>query len=121
MPNYSITSQSPQYFLEKRKLIDPYVEDGGPECIYRYIEHQGWLVSQFFDVVTIINSMGREEVLHNCLCFGNDRHRCMRMKNKLNSEIVRSQEPMLWNSSPSWQRAYNDTHHTPSTKSSKTS
>jgi hypothetical protein len=54
--------------------------------------------------------MGREEVLHNCLCFGTDRRKCSRMKSKLNSEIVRSEEPVLWNRSPSWQRAYSDTH-----------
>lgn len=31
-------------------------------------------------------------------------------KSKLNSEIVKSEEPVLWNRSPSWQRAYGDTH-----------
>ena len=110
MANYSITSQPVQYFLEKRELISVFANEGDPDHIHRYIEHKGWLVSAFFNDVTIINSMGREEVLHNCLCFGTDRRKCMRMKSKLNSEIVRSEEPMLWKRSPSWQRAYGDTH-----------
>ena len=110
MANYNITSQPVQYFLEKRELISVFMMDGDPDHIHRWIERKGWLVSAFFNDVTIINSMGREEVLHNCLCFGTDRRKCMRMKSRLNSEIVRSDEPVLWRTSPGWQQAYSNTH-----------
>lgn len=110
MEDYSITSQPVQYFLEKRELISVFVNDKDPDHIHRWIEHKGWLVSAFFNDVTIINCMGRQETLHNCLCFGTDRRKCMRTKSRLNSEIVRQEEPELWRTNPNWQKAYSETH-----------
>ena len=94
------TDRTKEYLLELRQLHDG--------C-FRWIEHVGWLVEQFMGQYTFMSPMSPyPDVLNNCLYFGNDRKRCMFMKDKLNSEIVMRDEDEEMQQI--WAETYNRTH-----------
>lgn len=75
----------------------------------RYIEIEGFKLYDFFNDVVITTPISPiPEQLHNPICFGNDRKLCMREKLRLNSEIVKNEEPEIF--SGLWEEAYNQTH-----------
>lgn len=94
------TDKSKEYLLELRQLYDG---------TYRWIEHVGWLVEQFFGQCTFMSPMSpTPDVLNNCIYFGTDKKRCMFMKDKLNSEIVMRDESEEMRQI--WSETYRKTH-----------
>ena len=90
-----------EYFLALRTL--------GNDC-RRWIEYIGWEVDQDDTGVYITTPINPISVrLEGVLCFGNNKLICLRKKDKLNSEIVRNEEPETFRL-PTWQEAYRKTH-----------
>lgn len=75
---------------------------------WRWIEYVGWEVDRFFSIVYILSPLGGIIELVNPLCFGLNRRKCMDEKERLNSEIVKDNEPENWIAT--WKEAYARTH-----------
>lgn len=90
-----------EYFLVLRTL------DNGCR---RWIEHVGWEVDRNDTSVYITTPINpTPERLEGALCFGNYKHICLWEKDRLNSEIVRDEEPETFQL-PTWQESYKRTH-----------
>lgn len=90
-----------EYFLVLRTL------DNGCR---RWIEYIGWEVDRDDTgvyITTPINPTPKR--LEGSRCFGNYKHICLREKDRLNSEIVRDEEPETFKL-PTWQELYKRTH-----------
>ncbi len=95
-----------QYFLQLEKTKRWL--DGS--TYRRWIEWKGFMIDKFFDCITIITLLDPEpRELHPAI--GPLTHaEMLRLKPKLNSEIVKAEEPDLYANSPAWQEAYKKTH-----------
>lgn len=94
-----------QYFL----VLYPKHEVCGHVFNRRWIEVAGFEVYKFFSDVVITTPMSAiPEQLHSPICFGNDKARCLFEKAKLNSEIVKAEEPDIWGGG--WSETYKRTH-----------
>ncbi len=59
---------------------------------WRWIEHIGWVTDHFFSLVYVLSPMGGEREFSSLMEF-DKKSECMFMKDKLNSEIVKNNEP----------------------------
>ena len=76
--------------------------------VMRWIEYTGWIIAEPSDDIIIITTpMGGQIRLRNALQF-EKRKECMFMKDKLNSEIVKENEPENW--IHTWRKTYEKTH-----------
>lgn len=90
-----------EYFLVLRTLYNG--------C-RRWIECIGWEVDRDDTSLYIITPINpTPEKLEGALCFGHNKKLCLREKDRLNSEIVRDEEPANF-LLPTWQEAYRRTH-----------
>ena len=91
-----------EYFLVLRTL------DNGCR---RWIEHVGWEVDRDDTGIYITTPIDPTlKYLKDALCLGNLKRLCLWEKDRLNSEIVRDEEPKTF-LLPTWQEAYRSTHH----------
>jgi len=106
------------YALQLEQL-DRY-DDGSKKFVpsghWRWIEYVGWLIHADFEPDTVTgrkrielqSPMGGVDVLRNAIGPIKNKQDAMRLKNRLNSEIVIFREPENW--SPIWVETYNMTH-----------
>ena len=99
-----IHKSPPQYFL----ILRPEHERLGIIWHRRWDIEKGWEIDRIGDDVRIIGALGREEVLKNPMCFGTDKKLATFTKMKLNSEIVKAEEPEYYY--PHWAEEYERTH-----------
>ncbi len=93
-----------QYYL----VLYPKHEVRGRVFNRRWIEVVGFEEYRFFSDVFITTPMSAiPEQLHAPICFGGDKARCLCEKDKLNSEIVKAEEPDIWGL---WAETYKRTH-----------
>ena len=90
-----------EYFLVLKTL--------GNGC-RRWIEHVGWEVGRDDTGIYITTPIDpTPKYLKDALCFGNLKRLYLWEKDRLNSEIVRDEEPETF-LLPTWQEAYRRTH-----------
>ena len=90
-----------EYFLVLRTLAS---------ACRRWIEYVGWEVGRDDTGIYITTPISPEpKYLEGALCFGNYKHLCLWEKDRLNSEIVREEEPETFQL-PTWQETYRKTH-----------
>lgn len=76
----------------------------------RWIEHVGREVGRDDTGIYIVTPISpAPRYLEGALCFGHNKGLCLWEKNRLNSEIVRNEEPETF-LFPTWQEAYRKTH-----------
>ncbi len=91
------------YFLHL-KLLDT-------SKVWRWIEYRGWETGRTQTRISICSPMGGTEEFDLAVtrCYGQDIKRCKFDRQKMNSEIVKRDEPNTF-LYPSWQVAYWRTH-----------
>lgn len=93
-----------QYYL----ILYPRHEVCGRTFNRRWIEVAGFEQYRFFGDVFITTPISPiPNQLHQPLCFDRDKKKCLFEKDRLNSEIVKAEEPDIW---PCWAETYNRTH-----------
>lgn len=75
----------------------------------RWIENRGWIVSQDDVSITVLSPLGSNDRFEQkkVRLYGDDRKRMMFDKDRLNSEIVKEQEPDIFHL---WEEVYDQTH-----------
>jgi len=94
------------YYLELKGIISSI--DNKP-LFYRWVEYQGKEKERNLFEIAIYDLMGGVTILKMPIKeFGANRKECMFMKDYFNSEIVKNNEPEIFNST--WSETYAKTH-----------